>query len=179
MKQFFDFLPLVVFFVIYKIHDIYYASGAMLVASALLLIYNLLRFRQIGKFSLINFFLVAICSSLTLYYHNAEFIKWKITIIYILLAAGLLISQCILGKPLIQQILDKKIHFPERIWNNLNIAWAVFFLACSAANTYIAFWLPQDVWVAFKVFGLTGLTLLCTIFSSIYIYCHIKGKNNR
>lgn len=180
MKQFLDFLPLVVFSIVYKLYDIYYASGALIVASALVLVYTWLRYRKVEKVALITFVLVAIFGSLTLYYHNAEFIKWKVTVIYTLFAAALLISQFVLGKPLIQRMLDKEIQLPARVWNNLNIAWAVFFLACGAANIYITFWLPQSVWVNFKVFGLTGLTLVFTLLSGIYIYRHMAEdeRNN-
>jgi len=38
MKQLLDFLPLVVFFVFYKLYDIYVASGALIAATALALI---------------------------------------------------------------------------------------------------------------------------------------------
>lgn len=180
MKQFLDFLPLVVFFIVYKLYDIYYASGALIVASALVLVYTWLRYRKVEKVALITFVLVAIFGSLTLYYHNAEFIKWKVTVIYTLFAVALLVSQFVFGKPLIQRMLDKEIHLPARVWNNLNIAWALFFLACGAANIYIAFWLPQSIWVNFKVFGLTGLTLVFTLLSGIYIYRHMAEdeRNN-
>ncbi|MDI8799967.1 septation protein IspZ, partial [Salmonella enterica subsp. enterica serovar Montevideo] len=42
---------------------------------------------------------------------------------------------------------------------------ALFFIACGLANIYIAFWLPQNIWVNFKVFGLTALTLIFTLLS--------------
>lgn len=41
MKQFLDFLPLVVFFAFYKIYDIYAATAALIVATAIVLIYSL------------------------------------------------------------------------------------------------------------------------------------------
>ncbi|HEY0210237.1 septation protein A [Acerihabitans sp.] len=181
MKQFLDFLPLVVFFVFYKLYDIYIASGALIAASALVLIYTWIRYRKVEKVTLLTFIMVAIFGSLTMYYHNAEFIKWKVTVIYGLFAIALLVSQFMLGKPLIQRMLGKELTLPARVWNNLNIAWALFFLACGAANIYIAFWLPQSVWVNFKVFGLTGLTLVFTLLSGVYVYRHMteEQKNSR
>lgn len=181
MKQFLDFLPLVVFFVFYKLYDIYIASGALIAASALVLIYTWIRYRKVEKVTLLTFIMVAIFGSLTMYYHNAEFIKWKVTVIYGLFAIALLVSQFLLGKPLIQRMLGKELTLPARVWNNLNIAWALFFLACGAANIYIAFWLPQSVWVNFKVFGLTGLTLVFTLLSGVYVYRHMteEQKNSR
>lgn len=45
------------------------------------------------------------------------------------------------------------------------------------ANIYIAFWLPQNIWVNFKVFGLTALTLIFTLLSGIYIYRHMPQED--
>ncbi len=173
MKQFLDFIPLVVFFVVYKLYDIYIASGALVAASALVLAFTWFRYGKVEKMTLITFLMVAVFGSLTLYYHNAEFIKWKVTLIYGLFAIALLISQFAMGKPLIQRMLGKELTLPAPVWGRLNLAWALFFIICGAANVYIAFWLPQNVWVNFKVFGLTGLTLVFTLLSGLYIYRHM------
>ncbi|HEB0114168.1 TPA: septation protein IspZ, partial [Serratia marcescens] len=47
------------------------------------------------------------------------------------------------------------------------------------ANIYVAFWLPQNVWVNFKVFGLTVLTLVFTLLSGIYIYRHMPEEQKK
>ena len=69
-------------------------------------------------------------------------------------------------KPLIQRMLGKELSLPQQVWSRLN-GWAVFFILCGLANIYIAFWLPQNIWVNFKVFGLTALTLVFTLLSGI------------
>ena len=88
MKQFLDFLPLVVFFAFYKIYDIYAATAALIVATAIVLIYSWVRFRKVEKMALITFVLVVVFGGLTLFFHNDEFIKWKVTVIYALFAAA-------------------------------------------------------------------------------------------
>lgn len=163
MKQFLDFLPLIVFFAFYKLYDIYVASGALIVATALALVFTWFKYRKIEKMTLITFLMVLVFGTLTLVFHNDLFIKWKVTIIYTLFALALLISQLVLKKPLVQRMLGKELTLPDKVWNNLNLAWAVFFLVCGLANIYVAFWLPQSVWVNFKVFGLTALTLVFTL----------------
>ena len=75
---------------------------------------------------------------------------------------------------LIQRMLGKELTLPQAVWGRLNIAWALFFfILCGLANIYIAFWLPQNIWVNFKVFGLTALTLIFTLLSGVYIYRHM------
>lgn len=179
MKQFLDFLPLIVFFAFYKLYDIYVASGALIVATALALVFTWLKYRKVEKMTLITFAMVAVFGTLTLVFHNDLFIKWKVTVIYTLFALALLISQLILKKPLIQRMLGKELTLPDSVWNHLNIAWALFFPACGLANIYVAFWMPQDVWVNFKVFGLTVLTLVFTLLSGIYIYRHMPEEQKK
>ncbi|WP_410528757.1 septation protein A [Serratia sp. AXJ-M] len=179
MKQFLDFLPLIVFFAFYKLYDIYVASGALIVATALALVFTWFKYRKIEKMTLITFLMVLVFGTLTLVFHNDLFIKWKVTIIYTLFALALLISQLMLKKPLVQRMLGKELTLPDKVWNNLNLAWAVFFLVCGLANIYVAFWLPQSVWVNFKVFGLTALTLVFTLLSGIYIYRHMPEEQKK
>lgn len=179
MKQFLDFLPLIVFFAFYKLYDIYIASGALIAATALALIFTWLKYRKVEKMTLITFAMVAVFGTLTLVFHNDLFIKWKVTVIYTLFALALLISQLVLKKPLIQRMLGKELTLPDKVWSNLNLAWAIFFVVCGLANIYVAFWLPQDVWVNFKVFGLTVLTLVFTLLSGIYIYRHMPEEQKK
>ena len=115
---------------------------------------------------------------MTIFFHNDEFIKWKVTVIYVLFASALLFSQWVMKKPLIQRMLGKELTLPQQVWSRLNLAWAVFFILCGLANIYIAFWLPQNIWVNFKVFGLTALTLVFTLLSGVYIYRHMPQDDN-
>lgn len=170
MKQLLDFLPLVVFFVFYKLYDIFIASGALIVATALALVASWLLYRRLEKMTLITFVLVAVFGTLTLVFHNDEFIKWKVTVIYTLFGVALLFSQFWMKQTLIQSMLGKELTLPDFAWKRLNTAWALFFFACGLANIYVAFWLSQDFWVNFKVFGLSGLTLLFTLISGLYIF---------
>lgn len=179
MKQLLDFLPLVVFFVFYKMYDIFVASGALIAATALALIFTWIKYRKVEKMTLITFAMVAIFGTLTLVFHNDEFIKWKVTVIYVLFSVALLVSQLVLKKPLIQRMLGKELTLPDPVWNKLNLSWAIFFLLCGLANIYVAFWLPQEVWVNFKVFGLTALTLVFTLLSGVYIYRHMPDEEKK
>ncbi|AZP33428.1 septation protein A [Cronobacter sakazakii] len=176
MKQLLDFLPLIVFFVVYKLHDIFWATAALIVATALAVIYSWYKYRKVEKMTLVTFVLVAVFGGLTIYFHNAEFIKWKVTIIYALFAGALLIGQWVMKKPLIQSMLGKEITLPTRAWSRLNIAWALFFIFCGLLNIYVAFWLPEAVWMNFKVFGIPGLTLVFTLLSGVYIYRHMPQE---
>ena len=179
MKQFFEFIPLIIFFAIYKMVDIYAATASLMVTTGLMLAYNYFKHGKAEKMHVITFLMVLVFGGLTLILHDDTFIKWKVTVVYALFAIALLVSQLLFKKPIIKQMLGKEISLPDNIWNNLNTAWALFFAALGALNIYIAFNLPQEVWVNFKVFGLLGATLAFTILSGIYLYKYLPKETTK
>lgn len=70
---------------------------------------------------------MAVFGGLTIFFHNDEFIKWKVTVIYGLFAGALLVSQWVMKKPLIQRMLGKELTLPQPVWSKLNLAWQSFF----------------------------------------------------
>ena len=54
-------------------------------------------------------------------------------------------------------------------WNALNLVWASFFAVLGGLNLYVAFSFSEAAWINFKVFGLTGLTLVFIIVQGIWI----------
>ena len=175
MKQILDFIPLIIFFALYKMYDIYTATGALIVATAVQLILTYVLYKKVEKMQLITFIMVTVFGGMTIFLHDDNFIKWKVTIVYAVFAAGLIIAQ-ILGRPIIKGMLGKEVTLPDDKWNKINYAWILFFTACSIANLYVAFEMPLDVWVNFKVFGLLGLTFLYTLFTGMYVYKHMPKE---
>lgn len=176
MKQFIEFIPLIVFFAVYKFFDIYMATAALVVVTGLQLLYSWLRHRRVEKMQLFTFVLVGFFGGLTLFFHNDLFIKWKVTAINALFAVGLLVSRYGFAKNLIKTMLAKELQAPDAIWDKLNLAWVGFFALCGLLNLYIAFNLSQEVWVNFKVFGLLGLTFVFTLLSGLYLYRHLPAE---
>ena len=75
---------------VYKFYDIYTATGALVVVTGLQLIYSWVRYRKVEKMQLFTFILVGFFGGLTVFFHDDTFIKWKVTIINVLFALGLL-----------------------------------------------------------------------------------------
>ncbi|MGF1769305.1 septation protein A [Enterovibrio makurazakiensis] len=172
MKQLLDFIPLIIFFALYKMYDIYTATGALIVATILQVILTWVLYKKVEKMQIVTATLVAVFGGMTLFFHDDNFIKWKVTIVYALFSVGLIVSQ-IMGKPLIKGMLGKEITLPEPVWRNINNAWVAFFAVLGVLNVYIAYTLPLDVWVNFKVFGLMAITLAYTLATGVYIYKHL------
>lgn len=176
MKQFFDFIPLIIFFAAYKFYDIYAATLALIVATAVLLAYSWLRHKKVERMHLISFVLIVFFGGLTLVLRDDNFIKWKPTVINWLFGVILLGSQLIFKQPIIKKMLGKEMTLPDKIWNRVNAAWALFFVGSGVLNLVVAFQFSEAVWVNFKVFGLLGLTLLFTVASVLYLYRHLPKE---
>ncbi|EKO3902773.1 septation protein A [Vibrio fluvialis] len=175
MKQLLDFIPLIIFFALFKFYDIYVATGALIAATAVQVAVTYFMFKKVEKMQLITFVLVAVFGGMTIFLHDDNFIKWKVTIVYIIFALGLTISH-MMGKSAIKGMLGKEITLPETVWAKVNWAWVGFFSVCAVLNIYIAYQLPLDVWVNFKVFGLLAATFAYTLLTGIYIYKHLPKE---
>jgi intracellular septation protein len=116
---------------------------------------------------------------LTIYLHDEDFIKWKLSIVYWLFAAGLLISDRVFKKNLMQKSMGEIVQLPALIWARLNMAWIIFFTAMGLLNWYIAFVLfkgDTSAWVSFKAFGSTALMFVFIVGQTIYLSRHMKDE---
>ena len=101
--------------------------------------------------------------------------QWKVTILYVVFALGLTISH-LMGRSAIKSMLGKELVLPDAVWAKINWAWVLFFAVCAVINIYVAYRLPLDVWVNFKVFGLLIATFVYTLLTGIYIYKHMPKE---
>ncbi|QXO18981.1 MULTISPECIES: septation protein A [Vibrio] len=177
MKQLLDFIPLIIFFALFKFYDIYVATGALIAATAVQIVVTYFLFKKVEKMQIITFLLVAVFGGMTIFLHDDNFIKWKVTIVYMIFALGLTISH-LMGKSAIKGMLGKEITLPEAVWSKVNWAWVGFFSVCAVLNIYIAYQLPLDTWVNFKVFGLLAATFAYTLLTGVYIYKHLPKEQN-
>lgn len=173
MHAIFEYLPLIIFYLFYTFADLYWATGSLIVTSALQILYYVYKKQPIPKRNWVFFGLIAVFGGLTIFFHDDAFIKWKVTIINSLFAVALLVSNSIFKKNLIKQLMGEALPLPEKVWDKLNLAWAMFFLVCAVLNIYIAYSFSLETWVNFKVFGLMGLTFAFAISSVIALYKYL------
>ncbi|UXN37724.1 septation protein A [Avibacterium paragallinarum] len=179
MKQLLEFIPLFVFFIVYKLVGIREAAIALIIATLIQLTLLKMKYGKIEKQQLIMGSAVVFFGGLSAYFNELEFLKWKVTVVYALFALALIISQVIFKKPLIQQLLGKEIQLPDSVWNKLNLGWAVFFLFCMLLNIIISHYFSDDLWVDFKTFGIIGLSIIATVATGVYIYRYLPQTENK
>jgi intracellular septation protein len=163
MKFLFDFLPLLVFFAGYAAVDIFFATAAAMVATTLQIAWSWLRHRHVDRLLWINFGAVMIFGGLTLLLHDKRFIMVKPTIVYWLMAGGMLVSHAVFKKNAIRLLMEVHFDAPSRLWNRWIAGWIAFFFALGALNLFVAYNFSEDIWVKFKVFGALVLTLVLIV----------------
>lgn len=170
MKHLLDFLPLVIFFILFKLYDIYVGVSGLMIASTLSFILTGLIYKKIDNIMLFGCLSILIFGAMTLYFHDANFIKWKVTIIYLVFATILLVSQFILKKPILQKMLSEEIKLDDNVWKKIHFIWFIFFLMCAITNLYVTYFMSESAWATFKVFVLPAATIVFTALSGLYIY---------
>ena len=174
MKFLFDLLPVLLFFIAYKLDGIYVATAVLIVASLAQVAWLWFRHHRVEKMPLITALLVLVLGGATLLLHDETFVKWKPTVVNWLFALAFLGSQFIGGKTLVERMMSGAIDLPAEIWSRLNTLWVAFFVLMGVANLYVAFNFNTDTWVNFKLFGMLGLTLVFVVLQSFYLARYLK-----
>ncbi len=202
MKIFFDLLPIILFFASYKWagsnaeqaaqwlnHYLGFAvSGGsvgvteapVLLATVVVVVATMLQIlvlkvlgKRVDKMLWAGLAVVVVLGGLTLWFHDETFIKWKPTVIYWLMATGFLITEIVLGKKMLRQMMGGQVHVPDPVWRTLGWAWVLFFAGMGVLNLWVAFNFPTDTWVSFKMWGSLGLTLVFTLAQGVYLSRHM------
>lgn len=186
VKQFIDFIPLILFFIVYKLDPrtvelagqtfelggIFSATAVLIVSSVV--VYGLLFLlqRKLEKGQWLTLLACLVFGGMTLAFHSETFLKWKAPVVNWLFALGFAGSHFIGDKVLIQRIMGHAVNLPQVIWTRLNLAWVAFFIFSGCANLFVAFTF-HDIWVDFKVFGSLGMTVLFLVAQGVYLARHI------
>lgn len=198
MKLLLDFLPILLFFLVYKwapevtgwlspmlsaeheslLRDmpILLATLVLIPATILQVLYLKLTTGKVEKMHLITLALVIVLGGATVILQDKTFIMWKPTVVNWLFAAAFLGTQWFTSKPLIQRMMESAMKLPDVVWSRLNYAWVAFFILSGLANLYVAYSFSEDIWVDFKLFGLLGLTIIFIIGQSVFLYRYMNHE---
>lgn len=174
MRLLFDLLPVLLFFVAFKVSGIYAATGVAIAASVAQIGWLTLRRKPIDNMQWVSLAIIVVFGGMTLYLKDPTFIKLKPTVLYGLFAAALLVSRVALRRNLIRSMMGKQVRLPDPVWDRLNVAWILFFVFLAALNVMVAWQFSEETWVNFKLFGATGLTILFVIAQALYFSRHIQ-----
>ena len=159
-----DFGPLLIFF------TIYYKSGNNLSAAippliiATLIAVTIMYFveKKIPYVPLIGAIVISLFGGLTLYFDNPIFIYMKPTIVNIIFAAILIVSNIYFNKNFLKLFLQTAFQLNDEGWKKLNFRWAYFFIFLAILNEIVWRTQPEATWVNFKVWGMLPITIIFT-----------------
>lgn len=172
MKQFLDYIPLLVFFTVWMMDErvvsvagIEHTIGGVFSAAEFLLAASILTYgtiflmqRRLDKFQWITLGAVVLFCIPTIIFRDIAFLKWKAPIVNWIFATVFLGSRFIGEKPAIEHMMGHAINAPREVWLKLNTVWIFYFIALGAINLTVAFTLSEAHWIQFKVFGNMILT---------------------
>lgn len=183
MKFLFDFFPILLFFITFKLYDdptqgVLMATGVAIAASFVQVLIAWVWHRRVERMHVVTLALIVVLGGATLLLQDEMYIKWKPTAVNWLFAFVFFGSQFLGGKNLVQRMLEKNFEVPAPVWIRLNASWVLFFLAMGFLNLYVVYNFDTETWVNFKLFGLIGLTFVFVIAQSMYLVRHIKQDDN-
>jgi len=181
MKLLFDFFPVVFFYITYnvgknytdEVNSIIIATAVLMVSTVAQISITWFKKRKIEKMHVIVLVMALVFGGATIYFRDAQFLIWKVSIANWLFAAVFFGSHFIGDTPVVKRMMQSAIELPDVIWNRLSYMWIIFFIALGAVNLVVAENVDFDTWVDFKLFGLLGLTILFIVLQTIYLSRHI------
>lgn len=178
MKFLFDLFPILLFFIAFKVWDIYAATGVAIVATIGQIGYLKVRGRKVDTMMWVSLAIIVVFGGATIALHDETFIKWKPTVLYWLFAAILGGAEVFFRKNLIRALMQaQQITMPDGAWRTLNWSWVGFFAVMGVLNLYVAFNFTTDAWVNFKLFGGMGLMLVFVVLQALYMSRFMAEKD--
>ena len=159
MRPVVEYGPIATFFIAYYIADLFVATASIMVATALAFALSYFVERRIPMMPLITAGIIGVFGGLTLWLQDETFIKMKPTIIQAIFGT-VLISGLLAKRLFLKSLMGTAWHITDEGWRVLTVRFSVFFFLMGGLNELV--WRTQstDTWVNFKVFGLTGLTIV-------------------
>lgn len=169
MKQFLDFVPILVFVIAFFTTDIYIATAALMIAVTIQVVVIKAIGQRVSRELLITFWASIVFGALTLWLRDEMFIMWKPTVVNWLFSAILIVGHFIEGDNFIKRLLGQQLRCPDSVWTQLNFGWAFGFFLAGVLNLVVAYNFSLDFWVSYKLIGGFAITLTYLVITMLYL----------
>jgi intracellular septation protein len=175
LKFLFDFFPVILFFVAFKVSDIFVATAVAIAATIVQIGWVLARGKKVSNMQWVSLVIIVLFGGATLVLRDETFIKWKPSVLY-WLAGVVFIGALAFKTNLVKAVMSEGITLPEPIWTKLAIAWGVFFLFKGTLNLWVAYNYSTETWVNFKLFGGMGLMIAFVIAQALWLSRYVQDE---
>jgi len=167
-----DFGPLLLFFgTNYIYQDLMFSVKILVVATVISLGLSWSYERRIPMMAAFGCGALVFFAGLTLYFDNELFIKVKPTVLTLIFATAIAGGRFIGRNPL-AALMGSQLRLDYEGWRKLSWLWVAMFVCSAIANEIAWRYLSTDAWVTFKVFGLTGISLVFVVLTLPVIQKH-------
>ncbi len=192
MKQLLEFLPLIIFFIVYQMSGttlsvgdseytfdgIYTATIALILTTILQVIIVKLVWGSVEKRLLGVAGAVIIFGGATVLLKDPVFIFWKPTVFNWALAGVSIVWHVMRGKCLFEDLLPDEIEMPKHVWKRVTVASTLHFFIVGAVNLYVAYNFSMDAWVSFKLWSAVLFTLIWAVVIGVIMGPHLKETDS-
>jgi intracellular septation protein len=181
MQTVIEFAPWIVFGLVYKFAGgLYPATAALMVAMALLLLYDWLRERKISQMHLVLAIMVWVFGAATLILHDVRFLQWKASIYYWIAGLAFAGSAFIGKRSLLERFIGSNLpegsSIPASTWRNSSLVMGTFYVLLGVANIWVAMNRSEADWVTFKVWIAYPIAVVFTMGLMLWTLRSLLGK---
>jgi intracellular septation protein len=160
-----DFGPLLIFFLAnYFYNDLILSVKILVISTLVSLGVSWCLDRRLPMMAAFGCAALVFFAGLTVYFDNEIFIKIKPTILTLMFAAAIAGGRLIGRNPL-AALVGQQLKLTDAGWRTVSWLWVAMFVCSAIANELAWRLLSTDDWVTFKVFGLTGISLVFVVLS--------------
>lgn len=155
----FELIPLITFFITFKLYGMVWATGTLVVVSIISLVSYYLIKGKVSKKMIFSTSIIAILGIATVLTGDTFFIKIKPTILSGSIALALTYG-VINQKPYLKNVFGESIKMSENNWLIFSKRVAIYFFIMAIANEVVWRNFSEAFWINFKLFGFSGISLL-------------------
>ena len=176
MKIITEYLPIIIFFILYKMYGIMVATASILFTTTLSLIISYFYEKTLPKTTVISSVIIMISGGLTLFTGNANFIKMKPTILYILFGS-ILFFGLKFNKIFLKSLLGANINLADTAWILLTKRFSNYFIIMAILNEIVWRSCSENFWVNYKLFGTMLITFIFILSQARYVMQNSRNHN--
>ena len=148
------------------------ATGVLVAASVIALIIGFVVERRLAPLPLIAGLFAVVFGGLTLFFHDAQFVKMKITFQNAAFALALLGGLALKKNPL-KALLGESLKMPDAAWRGLTLRYGLYFVAVAVANEVVRNTQSDAFWVNFRT-ALLPLALVFSLSQTPFMMKHLQ-----
>ncbi|MDO4249490.1 MAG: septation protein A [Neisseria sp.] len=179
MKILSDLIAVILFFLTYTLtKNIIWATAAALVTGLIQAAFTWIKHKKLDTMQQVSLVLIVVFGGATILFKDGSFIMWKPTLLFWAGAVAIAASQ-MMKKNGLKALMGKELDLPDAIWKRLAYTWTGFLVAMGIINLAVAYpFTPErePVWVQYKMYGSTALTLLFVFAQGFYLSRHLPQE---